>query len=126
MSVEAGNQRIRYDLSYWPSEIASALVVALETRGIEFTRESDYLEVEASDETETDEVIAFFTKSGEIRSSQSSQIKDLSNKLRRIELRLESVSERQSPLKSLAVAALVLGCIGIFSGPAWEILGLIG
>jgi len=123
MNDEAENQRIRYDLSYWPSEIASALVIALETRRIEFSTDGDFLEVEASDETETDEVIAFFTKSGEIRSPLSSQINDLSNKLRRVELRLESVSEHQSPLKLLAVAALVVGCIGIFSGPAWEILG---
>jgi S1-C subfamily serine protease len=115
MNDENEQQRVKYDFSYWSSEVASALTVALETRGIEFTIEGDFIEVDTSDEPET--------KSGEIRSSQSSQIKDLSNKLRRIELRLESVSEHQSPLKLLAVAALVIGCIGVFSGPAWEIIG---
>ena len=122
MTDEHEGNGVRYDLSYWSSEIASALAIALQTRGIEFKIEGDFLEVETSDEIETDEIIAFFTKSGNMRRSQSSQINDLSISSRKIKLQLDSLSDLQKNLKFLAIAALVLGTLGIFSGPAWEVL----
>jgi S1-C subfamily serine protease len=122
MTDEHEGNGVRYDLSYWSSEIASALAIALQTRGIEFSIEGDFLEVETSDEIETDEVIAFFTKSGNVQASQSSQINDLSISSRKIKLQLDSLSDLQKNLKFLAIAALVLGTLGVFSGPAWEVL----
>jgi S1-C subfamily serine protease len=122
MTEETENSRIRYDLSEWSPELATALAVTLQSKGIEFAAEGDFVDVAASDEAKTDEVIAFLTDSGEVASPQLSEIATLSQSLREVESGLDSIRGRQTLLRTLAIAALVVGTIGVFSGPAWEIL----
>lgn len=114
--------RVRYDLSEWSSDLAAALAVTLHTRDIEFSTESDFLEVATSDEAQTDKIIAFLTNSGDVGSSQSSKLEGLTRRLRLLESQFDLISGRLQLMRLLAVAALVVGTIGVFSGPAWEVL----
>ena len=114
--------RVRYDLSEWSSDLAAALAVTLHTRDIEFSTEGDFLEVATSDEAQTDTIIAFLTNSGDAGSSQSSELEGLPRRLRILESQFDLISGRLQLMRLLAVAALVVGTIGVFSGPAWEVL----
>lgn len=122
MTDDTEHPRVRYDLSEWSSDLAAALAVTLQTRDIEFSTEGDFLEVATSDEAQTDKIIAFLTNSGDAGSSQSSELEGLPRRLRVLESQIESISGRMQLMRLLAVAALVVGTIGVFSGPAWEVL----
>lgn len=122
MTDSTDDSKIRYDLTEWSSDLAAALAVTLQTRDIQFNTEGDFLEVSTSDEAETDEIIAFLTNSAESSSSRSSELEELSREMRKMESKIDSVSSRLPLMRLLAVAALVIGTLGVFSGPAWDVL----
>ncbi len=116
------NTGVSYDLSEWTPDLSDALCALLNSRGIEFSTNGDFLSIHKTHEEETDGIIEFLTNSGKPYESQSKAINEQLTRIRRFESNLDVITQRQSLLKALVIVSLVVGILGLFSGPAWDIL----
>lgn len=116
------NTGVSYDLSEWTPDLSDALCALLNSRGIAFTTNGDFLSIHKTHEEETDRIIEFLTNSGKPYESQSTAVNEQLTRIRRFESNLDVITQRQSLLKALVIVSLVVGILGLFSGPAWDIL----
>lgn len=116
------NSGVSYDLSEWTPDVSDALRTLLKSRGIKFFTNGDFLSIHKKNKDETDELIEFLTNSGKPYESQSTAVNEQLKRIQRFESNLDVVAQRQSLLKALVVVSLVVGILGIFSGPTWDIL----
>ena len=122
MTNEESNTGVSYDLSEWTTDLSDALYTLLKSRGIEFSTEGDFLSIRENNEEETDGIIEFLTNSGKQDESQAKAVNEQLTRIRRFESNLDVITQRQSLLKALVIVSLVVGILGLFSGPAWDIL----
>ena len=122
MTNEESNSGVSYDLSEWTPDHCDALCTLLKSRGIEFSTEGDFLSIHKKNEEETDGIIEFLSNSGKPYESLSTAVSEQLRRLRRFESNLEVITQRQSLLKALVIVSLVVGILGLFSAPAWDIL----
>ena len=113
---------VKYDLSEWPLDLINALRTMLKSRDIDFYIEGYFLKFQKNNENEIDELIALLKTSGKSYESQSTALSEQLRRIRLLESNLDSITQRQSLLKTLVVVSLVVGILGFFSGPTWDIL----
>ena len=116
------SRKIRYELDDWSSELTGALLSILQSREIQFDAVGDCIDIDQKDEDEVDKVVAFLTDPGSPPNSVSTIDDHVEDQVRKLHSRHDLLVSRMSLTKTLAIIALVVGTLGLFSGPAWEIL----
>lgn len=119
---EDENRTVSYDLSEWEHEFRAAFYLMLRTRNIQFSVDGDLLEVDSADEVETDQVVGYLTNSNRFQTAQNSRPEELLKRMDGVDGSLRILQQKSALVRLLAVCALVVGIVALFSAPAWDVI----